>query len=129
MSQDSRNYYDEQFNHRIDAIAKPGAMPSATSGSGSSGGSWGLKGVGGVVGIALFIAFRVMLATSHSSSNYTTPSYQYTPTYSVPPSKIDFQADENQLPDNKWGQKEDKNAEVDRLLKEILEKQKEEPRR
>ena len=125
MSQDSRNYYDDQFNHRIDAIAKPGATPPATSGTGSSGGGWGLKGVGGVIGIALFIAFRVILATSHSSSTYSTPSYQYRPpTYSVPPPKFDF-PEQDQIPVQKQGNEPLTDEEVQRILRELRANQKE----
>jgi hypothetical protein len=91
MPQDGRNYYDDQFNRRINEIAKPGASPSSSSGSGSSGSSWGVRGAGGAIVLVAVIAIRVLLFASRSSSTYSPPTYQYTPqpTFNMPQQQFD----------------------------------------
>jgi hypothetical protein len=110
MSQDSRNYYDEQFGGRINDIAKPGATPPRSNSTGSSG-SWGMRGVGGVIGVVVLIVIRVALFSARSSS-YSPPTYQYTPppTYTLPQQRFDFDPNDQfpQKDGNNWDEPKEK---------------------
>jgi hypothetical protein len=127
MSQDSRNYYDDQFNDRINQIAKPGAAPPRSSGSGSSGGGWGLKGGLGGGAVVVFIVIRLVIAAARVGSSSSTPTYyQSPPTYQ--PSPIIFP--EHQFdPDRGAMQKDgdrfndEDNARLMELLRQLREKQ------
>jgi hypothetical protein len=84
MSQESRNYYDDQFNDRINQIAKPGATPPRSAGSGSAGGGgWGLKGGLGGGAVLAFIVIRLVLAAGRLGSS-STPTYSPPPVYQPP---------------------------------------------
>src|SRR5262249_61745426 len=84
MSQDSRNYYDDQFNDRINQIAKPGAAPPRSSGSGSWGGGWGLKGGLGGGAVGVFIVIRLVIAAARVGSSSPTPTYYQPPPEAQP---------------------------------------------
>ncbi|HVS37436.1 MAG TPA: hypothetical protein VMS17_17875 [Gemmataceae bacterium] len=83
-----REYYDRQFNNRINNIRKPGAAPPKSRSSGYA----GRGAIGGGIA-ALLILGRIFLScagafnSSSSSSNYNTPSYDYTP---PPPPPVEF---------------------------------------
>jgi hypothetical protein len=85
------NYYDDQFNRKINEIAKPVATPSSANAGTSGGGGWGFRGAGVIIGILAFVVLRVLLF-SGSSSNYSPPTFQYTPppTITLPNHRIDF---------------------------------------
>jgi hypothetical protein len=116
MSQNTPNYYDDQFAHRINSISKPGAAPP-TSGRGSSGSGWGFRGVGGIVAVVVIVAIRVLIGVGSSSyqSTYTPPTFQYTPppTIEFPDQRFDPPIDrfddqrwnndpQDKVPDNRW---------------------------
>jgi hypothetical protein len=126
MQQDSRNYYDDQFNDRINQIAQPGATPPSTGGSGSSGGGgggWGLKGGLGGGAVIVFIVIRLVIAAARVGSSSSTPTYYTPPTYQPPPAAFpqrDFDFDRG---DRKDGNRVDlgNDAEVRELLRQLRE--------
>ena len=81
MPNHPQNYYDDQFNGRINDIAKSGSPPpSSTSSSGSSFGTgWGARGIGGLVVFVIFVGLRILFFAGRTTSTYTAPTYQYTP--------------------------------------------------
>jgi hypothetical protein len=110
MSQE-RNYYDEQFAHRINQIAKPGATPNSAHSASSGGSGWGWKGTGGV-GILVVIVIRALVSLG-SSSSYSPRTYPYTP-----PQPITIPAEQFQFPDAK------QDAQWQEILRKIQEAQK-----
>jgi hypothetical protein len=122
MSLNNSNHYDEQFNQRINQIAKPGAATPPSTGKGSSGRGWGFGGAGGAIGMIVFLLFRVLLFSAHSTPSYTTPTYHYTPPpVMVPPHRVNF-PDVDRVPDKNA---DNKNAdeELNRILLRIQREQ------
>jgi hypothetical protein len=118
MSQDSRNYYDDQFNDRINQIAKPGATPPRSAGSGSSGGGgWGLKGGLGGGAILVFLLIRLALVAGRVGSS-STPAYS-PPTYQPQPITI---------PEHQFDPKPIQNEKLREEFRKMREKQRQDAR-
>jgi hypothetical protein len=114
MSQDSRNYYDDQFNDRINQIAKPGATPPSGGSGSSGGGGWSLKGGLGGGAVLVFIVIRLVLAAGRLGSSSSTPTYYTPPTYQPPPITI---------PEHQFDPKPIENEKLREEFRKIREKQ------
>lgn len=123
MSLNTPNHYDEQFNQRINQIAKPGAGATPSTGSGSSGSGWGMRGAGGVIGVIAFIVIRVLLFSANSTSTYTAPTYHYTPPPMIVPAQRFDIRDVNQDPDKNVDDDKKAEDELNRILRRIRQEQ------
>jgi len=124
MSQESRNYYDDQFNDRINQIAKPGGAPPSGGSGSSGGGGWGLKGGLGGGAVLVFIVIRLVIAAGRLGSSSSTPTYYTPPTYQPQPITIPehrFDPGPGARPGDDRLNDED-NARLMELLRQIREK-------
>lgn len=114
LGEDSRRYYEQQFDKRIDQIKKDGSAPKRNNGGGSN---WnGRAGCGGL--LAVFFIIRVIAALVGTHSR--TPSYDYTP---PTPPRFDFELPNQEgkfgvKEDNNMGQVQDELRRLQQLLRE-----------
>jgi hypothetical protein len=101
LGEGARNYYEQQFGHRVRNVANPGVRPPASNTGGGNRGGTGWWGGG--VGVVVVVIVIILRFVSAASRDHSKPSYNY----QTPPQP---RRDEKQ-----------KNDQIDDLLRKMRE--------